>query len=108
MKKELHTSLILPKAEMLEVKPNFKQLQIGIPKESSFQENRVSLTPDSVSLLVNNGHEIIIEKRDVCTPYYLRELGKYLGPLAYPTLLILNKLPTSCTTNFWGYCRARN
>jgi alanine dehydrogenase len=53
---------LLPKEEMLEVKPNFKQLQIGIPKESSFQENRVSLTPDSVGLLVANGHSIIIEK----------------------------------------------
>ena len=47
---------LMPKEEMLEVKPNFKQLQIGIPKESSFQENRVSLTPDSVGLLVANGH----------------------------------------------------
>ena len=53
---------ILPKEEMLEVKPNFKHLQIGIPKESSFQENRVSLTPDSVGLLVANGHSVIIEK----------------------------------------------
>ena len=53
---------IMPKADMLEVKPNFKQLQIGVPKESSFQENRVSLTPDSVGLLINNGHSVIIEK----------------------------------------------
>ncbi len=53
---------ILPKEEMLEVKPNFKQLQIGIPKESSFQENRVSLTPDSVGLLIANGHSVVIEK----------------------------------------------
>jgi alanine dehydrogenase len=37
-------------------------LQIGIPKESSFQENRVSLTPDSVGLLIANGHSVIIEK----------------------------------------------
>ena len=52
----------LPKEEMLELKPHFKQLQIGIPKESSFQENRVSLTPDSVGLLITNGHSVIIEK----------------------------------------------
>ena len=59
-------------------------------------------------LLEDSGFcEILIEKRDICTPYYLRELKKYLGPLAYPTLLIANKLPTSCTTNFWGYCRAK-
>ena len=53
---------LMPKEEMIEVKPNFKKLQIGIPKESSFQENRVSLTPESVGLLVANGHNIIIEK----------------------------------------------
>ena len=53
---------IMPKEEMLEVKPNFKQLNIGVPKESSFQESRVSLTPDSVGLLVANGHSVIIEK----------------------------------------------
>ena len=53
---------LMPKEEMLEVKPNFKQLEIGIPKESSFQENRVSLTPESVGLLVANGHRVVIEK----------------------------------------------
>ena len=52
---------ILPKEEKQEVKPNFKQLNIGVPKESSFQENRVSLTPDSVGLLVAKGHSVIIE-----------------------------------------------
>tara|TARA_B100000902_G_scaffold22218_1_gene26762 strand:+ start:11097 stop:12296 length:1200 start_codon:yes stop_codon:yes gene_type:complete len=52
----------LPQEEMLEVKKNFKSLFIGIPKEISYQENRVSLSPDAVSLLVSNGHNIIIEK----------------------------------------------
>ena len=58
-------------------------------------------------LLEDSGFcEILIEKRDICTPYYLRELKNYLGPLAYPTLFIVNKFPTSWTTNFWGHCRA--
>jgi len=52
---------ILPKEEMLEVKRDSKQLLIGVPKESSFQENRVSLTPDSVGLLVDSGHSVIVE-----------------------------------------------
>ena len=52
---------ILTKEEMLEVKQDFKKLKIGIPKETSFQENRISLTPDAVSLLVHNGHNIVIE-----------------------------------------------
>ena len=52
---------ILPKEEMLEIKNEFKCLNIGVPKESSFQENRVPLTPEAVLLLVNYGHKIIIE-----------------------------------------------
>lgn len=52
---------ILPKEEMLEVKQDFKKLKIGIPKESSFQENRISLSPDAVALLSHNGHSVVIE-----------------------------------------------
>jgi alanine dehydrogenase len=36
-------------------------LTIGIPKENTFQENRIPLTPLSVGLLVENGHDIILE-----------------------------------------------
>ncbi len=39
------------------------QLYIGIPKEQSFQENRVPLTPEAVDILVNNGHRVIIETK---------------------------------------------
>jgi alanine dehydrogenase len=37
------------------------KLFIGIPKERSFQEHRIGLTPESVRTLVANGHRIIIE-----------------------------------------------
>ncbi len=46
---------------MLEVKHKKNKLYIGIPKEISFQENRIALTPLSVALLVNNGHEVMLE-----------------------------------------------
>jgi len=46
---------------MLELKNKKNALQIGIPREISFQENRIALTPLSVALLVNNGHEVILE-----------------------------------------------
>src|SRR5471030_248983 len=46
---------------MLEVKHKKNKLYIGIPKEVSFQENRVPLTPLSVALLIHNGHEVILE-----------------------------------------------
>ncbi|MER3464813.1 MAG: alanine dehydrogenase, partial [Chitinophagaceae bacterium] len=47
--------------ETLDVKPKGAELHIGIPKEIAFQENRIALTPDAVSVLVSNGHHVIIE-----------------------------------------------
>jgi alanine dehydrogenase len=47
--------------EKLDIKAKGAQLQIGIPKEQMFQENRVGLTPDAVNVLVNNGHRVVIE-----------------------------------------------
>lgn len=47
--------------ETLDIKPKGAQLHIGIPKEIAFQENRIALTPDAVSVLVSNGHEVVIE-----------------------------------------------
>jgi alanine dehydrogenase len=54
-------AMMQPQESMLEVKSKKNKLYIGIPKEVSFQENRVPLTPLSVALLVNNGHEIMLE-----------------------------------------------
>jgi alanine dehydrogenase len=34
---------------------------IGIPKEIAFQENRIGLIPEAVSVLVANGHEVLME-----------------------------------------------
>jgi alanine dehydrogenase len=51
----------IPLEETLEILPKRKKLFVGIPKESSFQENRVALTPESVSVLINNGHEVVVE-----------------------------------------------
>lgn len=47
--------------ETLDIKPEGAKLFIGIPKEIAFQENRVALIPDAVSVLVSNGHEVIVE-----------------------------------------------
>ncbi len=51
----------MPQEEMLEVARKKGSLNIGIPREISFQENRVTLVPDDVALLVNHGHNILIE-----------------------------------------------
>ena len=47
--------------ERLEIKNSFSSLEIGVLKETSFQENRVSLTPDSVSFLCQKGHKVLVE-----------------------------------------------
>jgi alanine dehydrogenase len=51
----------MPQEEMLEIAKKKSSLQIGIPKEISLQEKRIPLVPDAVAVLVNNGHEVIIE-----------------------------------------------
>jgi alanine dehydrogenase len=49
--------------EKLDVKAKGAQLHIGIPKEIAFQENRIALTPEGVSVLVSNGHSVVIETK---------------------------------------------
>ena len=34
---------------------------IGVPKEIKSQENRIGLTPDSVKVLISEGHEVLVE-----------------------------------------------
>jgi alanine dehydrogenase len=52
-----------PQEKLLEVKRGKHSFFIGLPREISLQENRISLTPDAVAILVNNGHEIWVEAK---------------------------------------------
>ena len=36
-------------------------MKIGVPKEIKAQENRIGLTPESVKVLISNGHEVLVE-----------------------------------------------
>lgn len=54
-------ALMQPQEAMLETKTRKNQLFIGIPKETSFQENRIALTPLSVAVLVANGNQVMIQ-----------------------------------------------
>ena len=63
LKKLIQKGNLLPQEEMLEVKRKKGSLHIGIPKETSFQERRVALVPETVSLLVANGHHVKIESK---------------------------------------------
>jgi alanine dehydrogenase len=61
LKKILAHGGLMPQEEMLEIAKRKGSLHIGIPKETSFQERRVALVPEAVSLLVSNGHQVKIE-----------------------------------------------
>ena len=50
-----------PLEEMLDIPQKNTRLHIGIPKETSFQESRIALTPDAVTILTHNGHNIVVE-----------------------------------------------
>lgn len=54
-------AMLSPKESFLEIARKKNSFSIGIPKESSFQEKRIALTPLSIALLINNGHEVIME-----------------------------------------------
>lgn len=58
---------LLPQEETLEIFKNKGELFIGIPKETSYQEKRVCLTPDAVAAITSHGHRVMIES----------EAGKY-------------------------------
>ncbi|TDD75003.1 alanine dehydrogenase [Flavobacterium caseinilyticum] len=52
---------LLPQEEKLEITRQKSELFIGIPKETSFQERRICLTPDAVNSLTFHGHRVMIE-----------------------------------------------
>jgi alanine dehydrogenase len=52
---------LLPQEETLEILKHKQELFIGIPKETSYQEKRVCLTPDAVGALIAHGHRVLIE-----------------------------------------------
>ena len=54
---------MLPQEEMLAIGKKHKKLTIGIPREKQNIEQRVSLTPEAVEVLVANGHEVILESK---------------------------------------------
>lgn len=52
-----------PQEQLMRVKKDNHTFLIGLPREISLQENRISLTPDAVALLVGHGHEIWVETK---------------------------------------------
>jgi alanine dehydrogenase len=50
-----------PQEKLVRVSDSMNSLSIGIPKEITYQENRVPLSPMAVQLLVDQGHSIQLE-----------------------------------------------
>ncbi len=86
-KPEISSGISLsPLEERLAVKPKGQQLYIGIPREIAFQEKRVSLTPESVGLLVANGHRVVIETKAGKHAHYAdQEYADAGAEIAYDT-----------------------
>lgn len=63
IEKLVHEASLQTQEQLAQLQHKQHSLFIGIPKEITMQENRVPLSPSSVSFLVNNGHRIIIETK---------------------------------------------
>jgi alanine dehydrogenase len=52
----------MPQEEQLETAVRHRKISIGVPSDKKNDEKRVALTPESVNLLVENDHEVIVQK----------------------------------------------
>lgn len=94
---------LMPQEEMLETNKQQTSLTIGIPKEIYNNENRVALVPEAVSLLVANGHKVIIENEAGKAAYfenseYLEAGGNivYSNEEVFKSDIILKVAPLNC------------
>ena len=53
----------MPCEELLEVESSRRRLLIGVTRESDPGENRVAVTPETVDVLVQNGHQVMVEQQ---------------------------------------------
>ena len=54
-------------------------MKIGVPKETKPQENRIGLTPESVKVLVSNGHDVFVENNGGFEAGFENDQYKYVG-----------------------------
>ena len=99
---------LMPQEEMLEVARQRSSLLIGVPKEMSTQENRVSLVPDGVALLCRNGHQVMVEAGAGITAHFsdheYSEAGAqivYSPPEVYRAEIILKVGPITREEMEW-------
>jgi alanine dehydrogenase len=70
--------------ETLDIKPKGAELLIGIPRENSFNENRIALTPEAVGVMIANGHRVVVEtKAGDGASYTDKDYSEAGGKIAY-------------------------
>lgn len=65
-----HSVGLMPQEERLEIPNQACKLTLGVPCETTLLENRVSLVPDAVALLVNAGHRVLVETKSGMAAHY--------------------------------------
>lgn len=79
-------ALLMPQEKLQRVGAKSKKLFIGIPRETSFQENRVALVPEAVALLVSHGHRVLIETNAGKTANFQdKDYSEVGGEICYDT-----------------------
>jgi len=63
LKNLMQQGTLMPQEKLMMPSGSRKNVNIGIPKETTSQENRVALVPDAVALLVSNGLNVKIETK---------------------------------------------
>lgn len=76
---------LMPQEERLEIAKRTQRLSVGIPKDSSEHESRMPLTPEAVELLVNQGHDVVIEHNAGIVTNYTNTDYSEKGALIVPT-----------------------
>jgi len=85
------TSQLMPSEERLEIPNKACHLTIGIPKETAWLENRVSLVPEAVRLLIKNGHRVFVENNAGEIAHYPNHQYSELGAeIAYEPAIVYN------------------
>lgn len=62
LKQLAREQIMVPQEQVMTVGLRKKSLFIGIPKEITFQEHRVPLTPQAVAVLTGRGHEVVVQR----------------------------------------------
>ncbi len=65
-----HSVGLMPQEERLEVPNKSCQLTLGVPREKTVLENRVSLVPDAISGLITAGHRVLVESQAGLAAHY--------------------------------------